>query len=1005
MSDSESDASNNVFSFQNSITTVNARGPNTNFSFRNPMTSTMSRNFERPRYAESAYDQRSMYYRRETSPMSIQSACDMRQRNYHQYAGMSSRHSVYTGRGGSPMSMRSIDSSVSVSAADIAFAFNNGKFNRKDCRLIREAYQKFLKQRVRKRIEKKRNMRLHLKSRRRSGYDSGEQASDSSVSSDDRRSVRTYQENMSSRSTKTDLRDFRNTFHDRNMHKETPAQFSSFTFKNKFSVGSSSSSNTHNFNNTVMSNQFNAMPTQKDRFRNGFLLPSQRFNRSVASSAIMEDTGKPHKTLENNVVNNINRNNCPSSEEEIFSTTVREKSSFNIEKQHKRSFDSENEPSLPDSKRTKLMSPVKNKRALPKKNPIPPNNNVNLSNSFQFAKPSLPVRKSKHQIQEKLIAKSSQPLTDFLEPMPKKVQENMQPEPTNTQEKSNDNLSQVEQSDMTQNSDVSSRPSFIKRKLFTQKLDVTEKANISSDSTNSPQSSTHTLQKEKNKARKLVTNQSCLNREVNDDSNLLDLIHKIVPPDRINLSNQTAINQTKNVQNKTDNNTKWDVTSVISMCNEDDASDTYTDEEIFKTDNTLKNNVNNCKVVVTKLANNILQKQVVNQNFTLTHNNITTNNTKNPGKTFWDTDFESDAECQTVLPRSHIVDNLIKAPLNNTKQDFKDDTGYARSEISKKSLQAAEFPKRLNTSLLNTTTSNNTLIMKPGTLTVRSHRTSKKKKGFNETCTNESNPNLEKKKDNNSKVPTENNTKITNSKPNVQNKNTTEVSRPKPNTQNEKIHTAIRSQSPKSNKKSKKSKSEKTSSVSNKNSNTDLQNNHQSANKKSEKQNDTKVKNNAKVNNDPIVKSDPKAKTDPVAKVKNDSKAKNDPKVKNDPKIKPQKENQQNKKQKSPKSKSKPKQSDQHNETQSKKNKPVLKPTNSNLNTTIEPVQRASFGLENKPQSPKKHLLEVKQTKGKEKLEIGENKCLKGLEQFSLINNIFVMKLVLFLQHLILNYY
>lgn len=480
-------------------------------------------------------------------------------------------------------------------------------------------------------------MRLHLKSRRRSGDDSGDQASDSSVSSDDHRSVKTYKENMSStRSTRMDLTDFRNNFRDRNMIKETSDNFSQNTFKNKFSLGSTIINNTHSINNTVLSNQLSSMPTQRDRF----LLPSHRFNRSVASSVIMEDSGKPPK----NMGNNVRSNNCPSSEEEIFSTTVKEKSMCNIGAQRKRSFDSDDDSRLPNNKRSRLSSPAKNNKRVPPKNNVNPASNVDLSNSFQFAKPSLPVRKSKHIVQEKLIAKSSQPLTDFLEPMSSKVLENLQVVETNSREQSNDNLP-VDQSDTTQNSDVSSRPSFIKRKLFTQKLDVAEKANLSSDASNSPQNSVYSLQKEKNKARKLVTNQSCLNRDVQEDNNLLDLIHKIVPADRISLSNQTSINQTKNdISNKKDNKAKWDVTSVISLCNEDEASDTYTDEEIFKADNTIKNNAknkdvnmkakpidkvvtktiipqDNCRVVVKKQdIDNILQKQVVNQNFSLTHN-------------------------------------------------------------------------------------------------------------------------------------------------------------------------------------------------------------------------------------------------------------------------------------------------------------------------------------------------------------------------------------------------
>ena len=320
----------------------------------------------------------------------------------------------------------------------------------------------------------------------------------------------------------------------------------------------------------------------------------------------------------------------------------------------KRTLDSEDESSLPVSKRSRITSPARsaahNRKSPSKlKNINPPKNRVELSDGFQFAKPSLPARKSKPKVQEQLIAKSALPLTEFLEAVPNKIKDTVQvPQPSNLQEKSTENASQLDQSETTQISDVSSRPSFIKRKLFTQKLDVAEKANLSTDAINSPHSSVYTLQKEKNKARKLVTNQSCLNRDVEDNSNLLDLIHKIVPRDRMNVTNQTTINLTNcegNVNNKKDKDSKWDVTSVISMCNEDDVSDTYTDEEIFEADNTIKPVAKNkdvntkakpidkvvtktlipqaqdCKVMLKKMeSNNTLQKQVVNQNINLTHN-------------------------------------------------------------------------------------------------------------------------------------------------------------------------------------------------------------------------------------------------------------------------------------------------------------------------------------------------------------------------------------------------
>ncbi|XP_026729479.1 transcription factor stalky-like [Trichoplusia ni] len=790
MTDSDSDASNSVFTFQNVNTTVSAKGPNTNItnlSFRNQLTSTMCmpRNFERQRYAESVCDQRSMYYRRETSPMSIHSACDIRPRNFQQYyGGMGSQQSAFNGRSGSPMSVRSIDSTASVSAADIAFAFKNVKFNKYDLKVIKDAYHRLMKQRVRKRIEKRRNMRLFLKgNRRRSGYDSGEQGSNSSISSDDCGSIKTYKENMSTTRSTGMLTEFRKPAAD-NMFKDFSTNVRQNNFKNMFSVGSTSNTNTQNYSTSGKSKQNNHMPTQKERFKNGFLLPSQRFNRSVASTAIPETSEKPQRSTDENVKNHFAQNKqknknvtSGSEDEQIFSETVRESSTYNYEPLGKRTLDSDDESNLPDKKKSKLSSPRNAQRnnivlAKPKNaNPLP-----NTSN-FEFAVPSLPVRKSRPKVQEQLIAKSAQPLTGFLEPVVNKVQDSTEiPHPYNIEEKSSNHQSEL--SETTQNSDVSMRPSFIKRKLFTQKLDVAEKANLS-DGTSSPHSNVYTLQKEKNKARKLVTNQSCLNRDVQDDNNLLDLIHKIVPAERMNITNQSTISQNKTDvknKNKKDNDDKWDVTSVISMCNEDDVSDTYTDEEIFEQDVTKisknnkdkeheKNNHANmkpsepkvpytnqlprdCKIVLQKLENNnSIQNIIKNNNFNLTHNNVTKSNVKSSVKSFWDTDFESDAECHSSAPRRVVLDNLkkVNSTLEPTKQDSNKSAGYDKNHVSKMSLPTAEDSNKLNNTTMNNTL-DSTRKFNASTLSIRSHRITTKKKCCNETCVGDATINRDSKK-------------------------------------------------------------------------------------------------------------------------------------------------------------------------------------------------------------------------------------------------------------------
>ncbi|CAB3231701.1 unnamed protein product [Arctia plantaginis] len=604
MTDSESELSNsNLLPFQTVNTTVSARGPYTNisnFSFRNPMTSTMynmPRNFERQRYAESVSDQRSIYYRRERSPMSIHSACDVWPRNFQQHYGMNSQRSVFNGRSGSPLSIRSNDSSAS--AADIAFAFKNVKFNKYDLKVIKEAYQKLMKQRHRKRIEKRRNMRKFLKvNRNRSGDDSGEQASDSSVSSDDCRSIKTsYKENVSSsRMTRMD-----------NMLKDCTESFRQNTFKNIFSVGNNFKGN-QKFDSSSLSNNIHALPSQKERFKTGFLLPSQRFNKSVVSTFVSQNIESNLNSNESNCKQNEvlmgDKSPVSGSEEEIFpGKTARENIVCNKEVVHKRTLDGDEDSSFPDRKRSKKSSPniipkSKTKILSTTKNSTI-NNNVVDSNNFEFAKPTLPIKKSRTKMQEKILSKSNNPLTEFVESIPKQISRNVEEvQPLISPSKPVNGQPEIVQSASSQDCEVSMRPSFIKRKLFTQKLDVAEKSNVSSEVINSPQDVYNTFQKEKNKARKLVPTQSCMNREVQRDNNLLDLIHKIVPPDSINRSNQTKTDV--NNSNKRDDDDTWDVTSVISMCNETDVSDTFTDEDIFG-----NNDKKKCRSKNTKNTNNL----------------------------------------------------------------------------------------------------------------------------------------------------------------------------------------------------------------------------------------------------------------------------------------------------------------------------------------------------------------------------------------------------------------
>ncbi|XP_053615002.1 probable WRKY transcription factor protein 1 [Plodia interpunctella] len=747
MSDSDVDLlPNSVYTFQNESTTVSARGPNINasnltgLSFRNNiMTSTMNipRNFERQKYLE-----QSTYYRHPSAattspPMSLRSESSFRPRNYqHMYypRGMSSQRSMINGRSGSPMSMRSIDSNATVSAADIAMAFKNMNFNKYDLRVIKDAYNQFMKRRMRRKIEKRRNLRLFLKGqRRKSGYDSGELGSDSSISSDDDQSTRTsvYKDNMSScRSTRTNYSDIRKTMRDGNLYKDCTDNFRQNTFKNMLGVAPSTAPRNAivHSKNTDPSEQ---PLTQKDRFKSGFLLPSQRFNQSVASVPIPEKQSRV-RNLPVNQRNDLefhhnttrNDSEMESEQEEIFSEITIKEKIMNITSVHgthnvdprKRCI--EVDEVMSQNKRSKLSSPPKNNNNIQQK---PENGSKNKNcNEFEFLKPQFPVRKSSNiKVKETLLAKSTAPFIDEVVCV-----DNVLKLPVSElhHDQNDENKEANDQPDLTQqSSDLSMRPSFIKRKLYTQKLDMLESKNLSSDNlgANSPQMNVYSsIQKEKNRARKLVTNQSCLSRDVREDNNLLDLIHKIVPPDRMNVTNVTSKTEANNIAKNKSEDDRWDVTSVMNTYDNDDVSDTYTDEEIFNNENSKKQSISNednikvkqtenkqtndkritkeknpmnekkgeCKAVNEELSETIEKKQTketksINQKLgqckvlieklpqikNLKKNPATEKeNSKDPKdankeniyncvKSFWDTDFESDVD---TGPMS--TDNRVK---------------------------------------------------------------------------------------------------------------------------------------------------------------------------------------------------------------------------------------------------------------------------------------------------------------------------------------------------------
>lgn len=558
------------------------------------------------------------------------------------------------------------DSNTSVLTLDIVSAFKTASFNKYDLRKIKDAYNKFMKHRLRQRVEKRRNLRRFLKGfRRKSGGDSGDQASNSSLSSDDNRSTRStrtriYKDSASSsRSTRTDIIDIRRTIRESSMYRDCTNNFKQGSLRNISPVPSTSFKE-----NKVPERQSNALIiTQKDRFKNGFVLPSQRFNQSIASQSISENPSRWQKNYEKNIhctkdapnKRRQQRNyDTDSEQEQIFSDVADiENSSCKGDKsQGKRGLD-DDYLRVSVEKKAKLSSPPnsnpKMKTSMSKQNmeKTSISKDGSKSKDFEFAKPKFPIRKigiAKNQqksivrsprqniLKPNLITQPTETLTskslqlnDLMpgssmqqpketltltkppvvpvtksgdQPLEQLISKSLQPLdalecPLQVPKLSHNNIyhdkEQCNALEITQlsNTNLSMRPSFIKRKLFTQKVDVADNKNASSNSlqADSPQSNIYSdIQKEKHKTRKLVTSQSCLNRDMlRDESNLLDLIHKIVPADQMNLT--TATNRTEIHNNKSKPAhaaDKWDVSTVISTCKDGEESDTYTDEEIFE---------------------------------------------------------------------------------------------------------------------------------------------------------------------------------------------------------------------------------------------------------------------------------------------------------------------------------------------------------------------------------------------------------------------------------------
>lgn len=552
-------------------------------------------------------------------------------------------------------------SDSNTSATDIAKALRTTKFNKFDIKIINEAFTIFKKRGVRKRIEKRRKLRMFLKGyRRKSGGDSGDQASNSSLSSDDHRSVRSSRtatfNDANCRSNRTNFMDLRNTMKQSGMYRDCTDDLRQNRFPNMLSGPTRCMQENlpPRLNNT-------SLMSENSRFTHGFLLPSQRFNANQYVASLPEMPYRDPQIINNQIINGIQTRNqntfyqnrdhnrklshkAISEQEEIFSEITVMQKNNETKSQRKRALEEEDITPF-GRKKNKLSTPVKKIMNLniPKaKQTGSKANNQGSNNNFIFAKPQLPVKKpasvkklnvkpqqvsiekskslktcgtitSKTQTpknvpkpkqQETLISKSQAPMEEIIsQTQTSKETVDQSPEkliskssqPLDLEQQRTQNLPPInyekDQHEMTHSTtDISMRPSFIKRKLFTQNVDETENSGSSESlQTQSPQSNIYSkIQKERNKARKLVT-QSCLSRDLGDNSNLLDLIHKIVPPDRMNLTKATNKSEIQINKSKSRNSDKWDITAIINTNKSKELSDTYTDDEIFKNDETKQN--------------------------------------------------------------------------------------------------------------------------------------------------------------------------------------------------------------------------------------------------------------------------------------------------------------------------------------------------------------------------------------------------------------------------------
>lgn len=415
-----------------------------------------------------------------------------------------------------------------VSALDIVSALKTMDFSRQDDRIIRKAFNDYMRYsgKIRKRPFKRKKFK--------SGEESGDQASNSSMSSeDDCRSQSSYRRHM---------------IHDRYSRNRSycPKRQANSTTQSEIQFRS---------DNALLGQAMKDKTICTDRTntlkQNIFSMRPWNHHRSTALNGIQRP--KPLPIAEENYENEMMvaplRTNISNLEKNVLVVQDKIKSPEKIISCSERSNlnDVLGLPKVPNGNSTLRNSTVCAQKEKPK--------------DFVFLKPTLPF-------------KGRSKKSGVNEPVNNNVDEEKE---ADVEEQSND------QYEMSQcSSDTLTKSSFMRRKLFTQTLDVTEnKLNKSTNLiTNSPLTNIYSSDTKGAKQRKSNITQPCLKRNIVEESNkskqqnILELVQKIVPPEDIDTIKGRTTKSMPNVP-------KIDVSARIANYDLSNLSDSFTDEENF----------------------------------------------------------------------------------------------------------------------------------------------------------------------------------------------------------------------------------------------------------------------------------------------------------------------------------------------------------------------------------------------------------------------------------------